>query len=624
MKNYFLILFSVYAVILITKFIFTAYLHTQFIDFTNQELIYAILWGYKFDFAASAIIALIVSLFDFNKKLFAFIGSLLITTVALTQIGDILYFDESSRHIGYEIFDIIVDAQSLFMTALSQHTLIFFSTIIVAFFLLIYSYKLYSTSTATRFNKYYLVQKIFIILISIFFVRGMVQHIPLHPWQANEIGNSQLASVSLNSIYNIAYTIVNQSKKLKPVDLPKLDKAEQLKAMSEIYNSNQKNLQTPIINTKPNIVFFFLESWSGRNMKPYGYPNKTTPNFDKLLEQSIRPRAMVASGHRTTEGIFATLTSFQNPLGKTIAKTQLQDYQYDSIIYLLNKEGYQSAFFQGTSKDTSGTGSLLSYLGFSESYGKRDIQERIYEENYWGVHDTDLYNFINKKLDSKQIKEPFVIGLNNASTHDIKMPQGEPSFQFSEDENLNKKLNTLHYSDRELGKFIANIEEKFPNTIFVIFADHCGSTLQDNLDNYIIPFAIYSKKLIEPKYYDILASQRDIAPTVYDLVLGKNESDTQNFSGTSLLKKEKSYADYFHNGILGWIEDNIVVEINTANNEINCYNLNWLQKESIACNKINSDEMMKRALSYTTISQKLLFEGKMQEFHSYKKLETNP
>ena len=613
MKNYFLIFFTTYFIVVLTKFIFVLYLGNQFAEFNFSQLAYAIFWGYKYDFAASAFIAMIVSFFDLNKKLFAFTGSIAIISVFLTQIGDILYFADSSRHVGYEVVDIILEANSLFMTALSQHFLITVLAIVVAILLFILFYKLFQTNTISKFNKYYFLKSFFVLLISVFFIRGMFQHIPLHPWQANEIGNTQLASISVNSIYNIAYSLANRSKKLEPVKLPKIENTEIQLAMQTIYKPVEP-IATPILN-KPNIVMLFMESWSAKFMSAYGYQYPTTPNFDKLLEKSIRPRGMVAGGHRTTEGIFATLTSFQNPLGETIAKTQLQNYEYDSIIYLLNEAGYQSAFFQGTAKDTSGTGSLVSYLGFKQSFGKRDIKERIYEENYWGVQDADLYNFISSKLETKEIKEPFVIGLNNASTHDSVTPPDFKPSHFSDNADINEKLNTLNYSDQELAVFIKNLEEKYPNTVFVIFADHCGGSLTDSLDNYLIPFAIYSKKL-EAKYYDVVLSQRDIVPTIYDLVF--NSEERKNFTGKSLFNENNRFnTDYFHGGVLGWIEENNVVEISINSAKSNCFTLNGLSKEKTSCNDMHKD-MAKRALSFTTVSQKLLFEGKTQEFYKYK------
>ena len=606
-KNYFMVWILTYITIIGTKFIFIYYLKESFDEFGIANLVYAIFWGYKFDFATSAIVALLVTLFDFNKKVLSLLSAMVITLVFFIQIGDILYFNESSRHIGYEITDTFTDASSLFMTAYSQHTTLTLLSLFLGFLLFVSI--LFLKFEKVILTKSYILKKIMLILISVFFIRGMTQHIPLTPWQSNQIGNNKLATVSLNATYNIIYSLANRSKKLKRVKIPTVSSDSIKESFQELYRNERLSRNLPIVKTKPNIVFLFLESWSLKYVTP-----QITPNYYKLLKQSIHPKYMIASGHRTTEGIFATLVSFQNPLGKSVAKTQLQNYSYTSIIDILNQEGYNSSFFQGTAKDTSGTGSLANSLGFKESYGKRDVKKRIYEENYWGIHDVDLYNFAFSKL-----KEPFTIGINGATTHDNKIPKGITPINFTHTK-LDAQLNVFHFSDDALGKFIDRVEEKYPNTIFVLFADHCGGGLSGTLENYEIPFAIYSKKLIKPKEYNTILSQRDIAPTIMDLAIGDYKKQTPNFSGKSLLSDNVFFADYFHNGILGWIENNNLIEINSATNKMRCFNLNGLKKESVNCSKMHQN-MKNHALSFTNVSQALLFSGETDKFMNYRNLK---
>ena len=615
LKNYFTIFALTYSIIILTKFIFIYYLQSSFSEFTLSQLLFSIFWGYKFDFATASIVALLVTFFDFNKKLFISIGSILVTAIFFIQMSDILYFNESSRHIGYEITDTITDASSLFMTAYSQHTILTISTILFGSLLFLSILKLLSKTKKIPVTKIYFLKKLLLIIITIFFIRGMTQHIPLNPWQSNQIGDTKLATLSLNATYNIIYALSNKSKKLKQLEIPKVDKQLIKSSFKQLYIDKTTKENYPLINTKPNVVFLFLESWSAKYLKPYGYKYNTTPYLNRLLKESIRPTIMIAGGHRTTEGMFVTLTSMQNPLGKSIAKTQLQDFQYDSIINSFNKLGYNSAFFQGTSKETSGTGSFAQSLGFKYSYGKRDVKKRIYEENYWGVHDIDLYNFVEKKLKSN-LKEPFVIGINGATTHDDKIPKGIKQIDFTDDK-INNQLNALHFADTALKQFVTDIEIKYPNTIFVLFADHCGGNISGVLENYMIPFAIYSKKLIQPKYYDTYLSQRDIAPTIYDMVIGNYKKSELSFSGKSLLQDTNFFADYYHNGILGWIEENNIIEINTATNKMQCFKIVNLDKETVTCNNIHS-KLKNNALAFTNTSQDLLFSNKLSKFKMYR------
>ena len=605
----------IYSILILTKFIFVFYLSSYFLEYSLSQTAEAIFYGYKFDFATSAIVSFVLIWFNYKTKLWAILSAILISTILFLQIGDIFYFNESSRHIGYEITDIFLDASSLLLTAYEQHTFLTLLSLIFSIALSIGIYYFFKQLSSQKIDRYYAIEKLLFLLLTIFFLRGMTQAIPLNPWQSNQIGDNKLAPLVLNASYNVIYTLINKKKKLDKLKLPFNN--ETLKDLSSFYCKSENNQTFPIIKTQPNVVFLFLESWSAKFLKSYGYKYQTTPFFDSILEQSLRSKMMIAGGHRTTEGMFATLVSFQNPLGKSVAKTQLQSYEYTSIIDLLNKQGYRSAFFQGTAKETSGTGSLANSLGFKNSYGKKDIKKRQYEENAWGVQDTDLYAFAQNKLKENNLKEPFVIGINGASTHDDKTPKGYKKSFFSEDKNLNKQLNALAFSDEALGHFIEKIEQKFPNTIFVFLADHCGGKISDSLENYQIPFAIYSKSLIKPQYIDSYISQRDIAPTVCDLVIGDYKTKKTSFSGQSLMQDKNFFADYFHNGLLAWIEKNKMIELNIINNENNCFILDNFKKKKTLCTK-EYQVLKNKALLFTSISQTLLFNAKVNTFKQYR------
>src|SRR5690606_15770647 len=145
-------------------------------------------------------------------------------------------------------------------------------------------------------------------------------------------------------------------------------------------------------------IMILLESWSAPYQHAYGYDKQTTPFFDALRERSLTTLATTAGGHRTTEGIFSTMCSWQNPLGQTVAQSQLQNYPYHCLPAILAERQYHTAFFQGTLKNTSGTGAFAQLLGFRHSYGKEDVREHHYPQNSWGLQDPDLYRFTLEKL----------------------------------------------------------------------------------------------------------------------------------------------------------------------------------------------------------------------------------
>ncbi len=602
-RQYYKLLALYVIFIIITKVLFYFYLHNNFSELSWQASIYAIFWGYKFDFSVAALFSFIASIFDFNKKVYAFISTLFLVLIVNIQIGDMLYFSEAGRHVGYEIFDIFVDMESLLLTAYSQHFFLTLVTLISSIAVFIVGFSQWKTVIVTQFNRYYIPKKVILLLMSIFFIRGMsVQGIPLNPWQAGQLANNKQAILALNASYSVVFALTNKNKAIRRLHIPNVNQNIINQSLEALYADKNTKIKTPILTSKPNVVMLFLESWSAKYMQSYGYQGSTTPYFDTILKQSIRPKAMIAGGHRTSEGMFAALSSMQNPLGRTIAKTPLQDIKHPSIVNNLNQIGYSSTFFQGTSKETSGVGSFAQSLGFVDSFGKRDIENIKYPKNNWGVQDYDLYQFALKRMQS--MSSPFVIGINGATTHDLVVPDEFPSKHFSNDKDLNAMLNTYRFSDFSLEYFIKAVKNKYPNTIFVLFADHTGSKISDNLENYLIPFAIYAPNILTAQYKDVIMSQRDIAPSLYDLIIG-DYTKTQ-FSGKSIFRDAYYFADYFHNNVLGWVEAEDIVEINIQTGDFLCFKLNILQKQAVKCENKHED-LKNHALSFTSYYQNLLF-----------------
>ncbi len=573
-----------------------------------SQILKSLIFGLRFDLAVASTIALISLFFSNSLRYMSLMSASLISALLLLQLGDLLYFAESARHISYEIVNISGDSKALFLTALSQHTAFIIIAILASIRLWFLLRSIFmKILTPIPIDIYYPFYLLILIIISIFFIRGMFAHIPLNPWQSSQIGNEKLATIALNGSYSALYALANSNKTISNRFTTEPNNATD--TLLEIYKNSSDYNYKPL---KRNIVIVFLESWSATHMKPYGSRVSATPFFDSLLDRSLRPLGAIAGGHRTTEGLFATLVSAQNPLGRSVAKTPLQEHNYHSLVEILNSNGYSSAFFQGTAKETSGTGAFVQSLGFAQSFGKEDIKTREFKENSWGVHDLDLYRFVLSKTDT--LKEPFILGINNASTHDIELPDGIVAQKFDSDKMLNARLNILHFSDAALKQFVEQILKRYSDTLFVFVADHCGGGINSNFLNYLVPLSFYGKN-ITPRLIDEFVSQRDIAPTIIDLTLGDYRLIAPNFSGKSLLRDSNFTADYYHNGIHGWVRDKKTVEFN--NNSTNCYDVSEFQPKAIKCDR-GLLEYKNEYNAYTFISQKLLFDNSLDQFSRYR------
>ena len=168
-----------------------------------------------------------------------------------------------------------------------------------------------------------------------------------------------------------------------------------------------------------------------------------------------------------------------------------------------------------------------------------------------------------------------------------------------------------------MGTFIAEVQKRYPNTLFVVLADHCGAGIAKSMQNYMIPLAFYSKNLITPQSMDSIVSQRDIAPTLYDLAIGNYKKEKQSFSGKSLLQDSRFFADFYYNGIIGWIEGNQSIELNSATEKKGCYKIVGFQKVAQKCTQ-EHERLQEHALSFFNLSQTLLFNAKTTSFKEYR------
>ncbi|MCG8472528.1 MAG: sulfatase-like hydrolase/transferase [Desulfobacterales bacterium] len=588
------------------------------------EALFALFWGIRFDLAIAAIfscsillLAFFLSFFREKRWKILIPLPLAICTLCALLASDIMYFHDAGRHIGYELSDAATDFTSLVATAFTLYwpiALMGCGVAIVSLFLWGYlahwavgrkTYRLgWVKGGAASFLG---------ILLSVVLIRGGVTGLPMSPLFAYKIGHTKMAEIALNGAYSGVYYLFKGGRKVRPVDLGPVESPQEEMARLKGFYGDKKEA-TDLSLSQMNVVVVLLESWPATLMKGYGFEHNVTPFFDSLSGRGISSKGMIAGGHRTTEGIFTTFCSYQNPLGQSLAKSQLSSNDYGSLAQILMDKGWETAFFQGSRKDTSGTGAFAQRLGFEKSFGKKDIPEadREYGVNKWGVFDQDIYRFVLKNL--KEMKQPFLAGINTNTTHDGSLPQGvSPAFGMASEKEV--RMSVLRFADDALKGFLEAYEadDAFGPTLFVLLADHTAGVTGSALAHYLIPFTLFSTdNTVSPLKIDGFVSQRDIAPTVIDLLGGH----VGYFTGTSLLKAGKRRADYYHQGVLGWIDGDHLVEIYLLDgNRTQSYLLTGtLDGKREVSPDVKHKAMIKDALAFTRRSQALLFSGKTLEF----------
>ncbi len=577
---------------------------------SSGELLLTLLWGIRFDLALAAPLSLLATLgawLIFRLRRGGYAGALrwcaypLIAALVLLQGADLLYFDEAGRHMGYELKEGINSGGALAASALETYLGTVLWALVLMLPLWLIAWRLLRAQSDPRGWQVEW-QLPLILVLSVILTRGGLQSVPLEPLHAQQIGEPHHASLALNGAYNALFSSVTPYS-VNPL-FAEAPGAEERLQVSSLY---AEAAVLPEANglDDANIVLLFLESWSGAYMQSYGYELPTTPIFDQLRRQGLSARGLLAGGHRTTEGMFATLCSAQNPLGQTVAQSQLQSYSYRCLPHVLRERGRSSAFFQSTLKNTSGTGAFAQLLGFEESYGIEEMPAPTMGLNSWGQHDPDLYRFALQHM--RAMPQPFLVGINTNSTHDALLPDSA-SRPFSGHGGIDDYLNTLHFADAALGDFIQALhaDPALANTIVVLVADHAGRTPPGGYQSYLVPFAILAPGL-EPRELESVLSQRDIAPTLLQLM---GLPVPPQFSGRA---GGSGFADYYHHGWLGWVEDERLLEVPLQGaNGLRCFDLarDPAQQRPLACSDVD-EAMAQRARAFSHLSQWRLFAGEL-------------
>lgn len=586
----------------------------NFAVLTTDQQLEALLWGFRFDLAAAALLWAPFALLCWLavrlglRRLSWLWWWVPAIVLAGMQIADLMYFANAGRHIGYELGEVTREAGSLLSTALKQYPLLMVAllgSMVASAWLCRRQLRLPARMTVVKTE----LPLLLTLAIAVLCVRGSLTDLPMKPDRAYAIGNPQQALLALNPVYAMLVSTASADPTGggTPLyqQLPQ-PAAQQLELLAHL--DGHALYQPP--QRKMNVILMLLESWPAELMHSYNPAALVvTPNLDALHREGLRTDGLIAGGRRTVEGFFSALCSYQNPLEAGIPNTPLQDQHYECLPKLLSDAGWSTAVFQGMHKGE--TGQLAQLLGTQASYGKLEMPAAEVEQNSWGYQDPDLYRFILSK--AREESRPFFYMVNNTTTHDDQLPPGEP-WLFGDQSSNERQMSVLHYADKALGRFIEEYKQAdIGPTLFVITADHTAGDRSGHMGRYWIPFLLFATDgSVTPHHQPGIGAQQDIAPTILDLLGGK----APWFTGHSLLSEPPRGGIYAASGTLGRVYGEQIVEYPMREpGKVICFN--WktdLQlRHPQACDEESTRE---RDFSWasTWYQQSLLFDGNSHDY----------
>lgn len=289
-----------------------------------------------------------------------------------------------------------------------------------------------------------------------------------------------------------------------------------------------------------------------------------TPNINKLIKDQgtiyyDRYYQSVGKGN-TSDAEFASLNSLY-PSTSSATNLIYGDNTYYGLPWLLRDHGYTAWAFHGYEKDYWDRNNSYDNFGFQRFLSKDDY---IYEEIIgFGIRDEDFYSqtleYI-KELD-KMDDNPFfafVVSLSSHTPFEIQKEYRWLDLEEDLDDSMTGNyLQSIHYTDKQIGKFIEGLKEEgiYEDSVIVLYGDHFALQVSDEKERIImtelldkpydydemmnVPLLIHIPGESINRKVSTISSQIDFYPTIANimgyniekgLIFGK---DINNFQGES-------------------------------------------------------------------------------------------
>jgi phosphoglycerol transferase MdoB-like AlkP superfamily enzyme len=288
-----------------------------------------------------------------------------------------------------------------------------------------------------------------------------------------------------------------------------------------------------------NVVLVTIESLSAKYLGSFGDKRGLTPNLDQLRTQSLSFGNLYATGTRTDRGLEAITLSMPPTPGRSIVKRIGRESGFGSLGQQFSAQGYDSVFIYG------GRGYFDNMNAFFGGNGYRIVDQSSVAEadmvfqNAWGMSDEDIYTQTLKVADVDHAAgTPFFLQLMTTSNHrPYTYPEGRIDIPSGDG-----REGAVKYTDYAIGQFLAQARDKpwFKQTVFIFIADHtAGSAGKEDLPvaNYHIPLFIYAPAHFEPREFNEVVSQIDLAPTLLGLL---NMDYISTFFGRNVLREDRA------------------------------------------------------------------------------------
>ncbi len=415
----------------------------------------------------------------------------------------------------------------------------------------------------------------------------------------------------------------------KTMDKEKLEEIvklqEKTKESFELENKKHEG-----IGKDKNLIVIQVESLQNFVINLNYNNQEITPNLNKLIKDQssiyFDEYFQLIGAGSTSDAEFVSHNSL-HPSMEEYTYSQYADNKFYGLASLLEEEDYTSWVFHGYEKE---------FWNREKAYPNQGFQRFLSEEDYdfdeedvigFGISDEVFFDqsidYI-KELDSLD-DNPFYAFLISLSCHTpYEMDEKHQVLDIKDEHKDNivgHYLQAVHYTDREIGKFIDSLKKEglYEDTVIAMYGDHFGITnameevfdpMEDilgepyNFDHIMnIPLIIHLAGEEINETNSKIGSQIDFYPTILNIMGYKNRkgimmgqdllnNDSYNFVPTQVIMRKGSFIDenvIFNISQDGIFENSRVIDRKTRE-ELNV--LDYRDKYEKAIREINLSDLI--------------------------------
>jgi phosphoglycerol transferase MdoB-like AlkP superfamily enzyme len=365
-------------------------------------------------------------------------------------------------------------------------------------------------------GKLIMIQVPILVGLVVLMMRGGVQMYPLSIHHSAEIGDPANSTLVLNSPFTFIKTLGKE-----PLISPEYMDAIVAKNAFDPVTTLPKDTRFGSIQGK-NVVILMVESLGKEyvgalNNLNFGY----TPFLDSLAGESLVLTNAFANGHRSIDGIPATISSLPCMMYEALGTSHFFLNEQNGIADLVKEMDYSTSFFHGGNEGTMGFESFAKSAGFEEYFDREDYPDQSKYDGQWGIYDHYFLEYAAEKLSS--FNEPFLSTVFTLSSHHPysipdkfidEFPKGELDIHES-----------IGYADHSLKLFFEKAKSQvwYDNTVFVIAPDHSSLTKGGYYQNFAgklaIPIMFFCPSDSTLKGdFNLVTAQADIRPSILHLL----------------------------------------------------------------------------------------------------------